>query len=195
MEFRKFSDNARRLLRLGLGGAIASALLLLGMPEASAQVSTGGFVRTNSGIGVHVRARPGLTTIIGGYEDGEFVRLTTRRQFADGFTWAELADRSGWVATQYLVLDGSNIGGPGGGNILIPNGSTTGGPYVVAVPGDSFTRLDGVRRYAPIARVEQSSQGSFIHAGGFGNRSDAEALATLLRTAGYDARVTYRRFY
>ncbi len=63
-------------------------------------------------------------------------------------------------------------------------------PYVVAVPGR--TRLADVQRYVSDANLQSSRLGSFICAGSFARRSEANRRAGLLRHAGFDAQVAYR---
>jgi len=147
-------------------------------------------VRTPSGTGINVRSQPNGTPV-GGIDESTRVTLTNRRAQAGGLEWAELSG-GGWVSTEYLVSSGS--GGGTGIITAIPVGNQITGPYVVSVPGDSANRLALIRQVAPSARIDRSNQGNFIHAGGFGSRSDAEVLATVLRNSGLNARVTYRRY-
>ncbi|GAB4142579.1 MAG: hypothetical protein Fur0046_19170 [Cyanobacteria bacterium J069] len=141
-------------------------------------------VRTNSGIGVIVRDRPnGFQT--GGLDEGQRVRLTGRREFAGGINWAELADRSGWVASEYLVP--FSIGGP-----TYPGGpGYYGGPYRVAIPGNSDELLFQVRRFAPNAYRDSDARGRFINAGSYRDYGAAAAENQRLRNLGLDARVIY----
>jgi len=164
--------------------------------------ATTAVVRTSSGIGVNVRNTPNGAQV-GGVDDGTRVSLTGATEFAGGRQWAQLVG-GGWVATEFLVEDGSIGGGgtfPGGGGgflppiATLPAPSIIEGPYVVAVPGGSRQDLARAQQISRVARIDTSSQGSFINAGGYSSREDAEALAAILRFNGLDARVTFRRYY
>jgi peptidoglycan hydrolase-like protein with peptidoglycan-binding domain len=67
---------------------------------------------------------------------------------------------------------------------------TRGGRYVVVVPGGNDTLLE-VRRYVNNARLQNSRRGSFVNAGQFSNRNEAESLSYRLRAQGFDARVSH----
>ncbi|MEO1147915.1 MAG: peptidoglycan-binding domain-containing protein [Cyanobacteria bacterium J06638_22] len=158
---------------------------------------TSAVVRTASGIGVNVRNEPNGSEVAG-IDDGTRVQLTGDTEFAGGRQWSELLG-GGWVATDFLVFDGVGGGGTfpgiGGGSAILPAASRTEGPYIVAVPGGSRRDLERARQVSWAARLDTSSQGTFINAGGYSSRDDAEALAALLRFNGLNARVTYRRYY
>ena len=63
--------------------------------------------------------------------------------------------------------------------------------YVVVVPlGDNDT-LSKVRQLVPQAFQADSPLGAYVNAGNFRDRSDAEKLSRMLRSQGFDARVTY----
>ncbi|MBW4661622.1 MAG: peptidoglycan-binding protein [Drouetiella hepatica Uher 2000/2452] len=76
-------------------------------------------------------------------------------------------------------------GGSGGGDIGY-------GPYVVVVPGSSSDRLAAVNRVAPGAAYDEAGRGSFINAGRFSSRSNAESLSDRLKDVGLPARVDFR---
>jgi hypothetical protein len=64
-------------------------------------------------------------------------------------------------------------------------------PYVVAVPGREDVTLEAVRQCVPDAFLTKSRLGSYIRAGAFPHRSDAEKLSRHLRSLKLDARVMY----
>jgi hypothetical protein len=66
-------------------------------------------------------------------------------------------------------------------------------PYVVVVPNQSVTALDIAKKYNNHAFLAQHRLGTFIYAGGFAKRQQAECLSNLLRDHGLDARVVYFR--
>lgn len=148
--------------------------------------SRSAIVRTSSGIGVNVRNEPNGTPV-GGVDDGTRVSLTGRQQSAGGLTWAELAG-GGWVATDFLRFEGG-VGGPSD-----PVGFGQ-GRYVVAIPGDDLRDLRTARRFVPGSFRDSVNQGSFINAGGYDSRSQAEDLVDRLRDEGLDARLTVRRLW
>lgn len=178
------------LRALGLGYLVDS-----GFGGGGSSDGTSAIVRTFSGIGVNVRNEPNGRSVAG-IDDGTRVELTGATAFAGGRQWSQIVS-GGWVATEFLVFDGSS---GGGGSIFppvvtLPSASDLQGPYVVAIPGGSQRDLERARQISRVARLDTSSQGSFINAGGYSSRDDAEALASLLRFNGLDARVTYRRYY
>ncbi len=67
-----------------------------------------------------------------------------------------------------------------------------GAPYVVVVPDSNGRILSEMQRrgYTNL-RPEDSRLGSFINAGEFSNRGQAEDLSARLRNAGFDARVAF----
>jgi len=64
--------------------------------------------------------------------------------------------------------------------------------YVVVVPGNAPTLLARVRGLRPDASLDRSNRGSYIRAGSFTRRSEAERVSRQLRQSGLDARVAYR---
>jgi hypothetical protein len=64
-------------------------------------------------------------------------------------------------------------------------------PYVVVVPDKSDKMLNLVRSYIADAFLAQHRLGTYIYAGGFSKREQAECLSHLLRSQGLDARVVY----
>ena len=75
---------------------------------------------------------------------------------------------------------------------ILPGDSLSEGPYVVAVPGSSSTRLSVVRRIVPTAKLDDAGRGSFINAGGYSTRSGAEEISDRLKDIGLPARVDFR---
>ncbi|AFY68253.1 hypothetical protein [Geitlerinema sp. PCC 7407] len=67
--------------------------------------------------------------------------------------------------------------------------------YVVIVPAarQEAATLAAVRRCVPDAFRTSAKMGTYVNAGAFERRSDAEDLAELLRLRGLDARVVYAR--
>ena len=65
--------------------------------------------------------------------------------------------------------------------------------YVVVVPGRRESLLIDVRRYVPDAFMTSSRLGSYVHAGAFENRGDAESLSMQLRACKIRSRVVYFR--
>lgn len=64
--------------------------------------------------------------------------------------------------------------------------------YIVIVPLKDNQLIYEVQRYAPQAFIAKSGRKQFVHAGAFSSRDQAESLAYLLRSNGFDARVDYR---
>ncbi|MFZ4666944.1 MAG: peptidoglycan-binding protein [Prochlorotrichaceae cyanobacterium] len=64
-------------------------------------------------------------------------------------------------------------------------------PYVVAVPNRG-SAIEDVQEFLPGAYVAASQRGSYVYAGSFANRQQAEALSAKLRSEGLDARVAFR---
>jgi peptidoglycan hydrolase-like protein with peptidoglycan-binding domain len=65
-------------------------------------------------------------------------------------------------------------------------------PFIVAVPDRNSDTLITVRQFNPNAFLAGSRRGSYIYAGGFVRREDAESFSRSLRQQGLDARVVYR---
>ena len=65
--------------------------------------------------------------------------------------------------------------------------------YVVIIPGRRDDLLERVRRYVPDAFLSSSRLGSYIHAGAFESRREAETLSKQLRACRIRARVVYFR--
>ena len=65
--------------------------------------------------------------------------------------------------------------------------------YVVIIPGRRDDLLEQVRRYVPDAFRSSSRLGSYIHAGAFESRREAETLSKQLRACRIRARVVYFR--
>lgn len=64
--------------------------------------------------------------------------------------------------------------------------------YVVVVPlGDNNNTLYQIRQLVPQAFQDDSPLGPYVNAGSFRDRSDAEELSKMLRSRGFDARVSY----
>lgn len=132
------------------------------------------------------------------------VRYFQRQQnlvYVDGIAGPEtlvqlgLNNLAGNGSSPYYPPNVGNVPGSGyiGGNL--PGGGSGGGdrtfPYVVVVPGNDSSLLSQVRRYVPSAYVDEAKPGSFIRAGSFIQRTDAEQLTDVLRNNGFDARVAY----
>ena len=62
--------------------------------------------------------------------------------------------------------------------------------YVVVIPGD-YNTLVQVQQYRSNARPDEDRRGSYVNAGSFDNRNEAESLSHLLQVLGFDARVEY----
>ena len=62
--------------------------------------------------------------------------------------------------------------------------------YVAIVPGD-YNTLVQVKQYISGASWNEDRRGSYVNAGAFGNRDEAESRSHLLRVLGFDARVEY----
>lgn len=87
-------------------------------------------------------------------------------------------------------------------NTLPPLGSTSpqvaaapevsGFPYIVAVPVKTGATLAEVRQAAVNAFLAGSKRGTYIQAGAYGSREDAERATRILRDSRLDARVVYR---
>jgi peptidoglycan hydrolase-like protein with peptidoglycan-binding domain len=65
-------------------------------------------------------------------------------------------------------------------------------PYVVAIPQRTQEDLMTVMRLSPGAFVAGSQRGTYINAGSYSNRADAETVTEALRQQGLDARVIFR---
>ncbi len=70
--------------------------------------------------------------------------------------------------------------------------SVTGYPYIVAVPVKTGATLVEVRQTSANAFLAGSKRGTYIQAGAFTNREDAERATRILRDRRLDARVVYR---
>ncbi len=177
----------------------------------SVSVNTG-VVSTNSGIGLNVRSGPGLRfPVIGGADDGNFMPLVGETVFSDGYAWRRVAT-GGWAASDFVSANGTvNVSWSNGNCWQACGGDSqpidrpisvtppmvrppisAPGPYVAAVPGGQAT-LNQVRRYVPSAQLDRAREGSFVNAGNFATHDGAQALASYLRTTGFDARVIYGR--
>lgn len=171
-----------------------------------------GVVATASGIGLNVRSGPGLSyPVIGGAYDGTLLELQGPTRAADGYTWREIST-GGWVATEYVTGDStvdvaydacgrpvavSACGGPAEtAPVIRPIAyrpvAASSGAYVAAVPGSSPETLARVRRVVRGAYVDRAREGSFVNAGGYPDYDGANALVSLLRAQGLDARVIYK---
>ncbi|MCU0566596.1 MAG: peptidoglycan-binding protein [Oculatellaceae cyanobacterium Prado106] len=85
---------------------------------------------------------------------------------------------------EYLIERGELASNPG----ALP----TGGPYVVAIPGDDPAVLERTQRFvAGAISDENSERGSFINAGEYFQRDTAESVSRELRDAGLPARVEF----
>lgn len=205
----------------GLSLAIATAGLGITANPGGAQVVyferpvsvsvESGVVSTNSGIGLNVRSGPGLRfPVIGGADDGNFLRLVGAPVSADGYTWQRVST-GGWVASEYVNGNGvvnvsfnngclRQISACGGDSepiarpqppILRPI-SVAGGGYTVAVPGSDARTVMQVRQFVPGAFVDSAREGRFVNAGGFSDYEAAKSMSYLLRSNGMDARVIYK---
>lgn len=67
--------------------------------------------------------------------------------------------------------------------------ATNRGAYIVAVPVRGNDTLMQVQTYIPQAILDRSRRGSFVNAGVFRNRYDAESISNSLKARGLDARV------
>ncbi|MDX2215023.1 MAG: peptidoglycan-binding domain-containing protein [Oculatellaceae cyanobacterium bins.114] len=65
-------------------------------------------------------------------------------------------------------------------------------PYVVVIPSNNQAELFQAQQLSPDAYITRSRLGTFIRAGSFPRRSEAEDLSRSLRREGLDARVAYR---
>jgi cell division protein FtsN len=64
-------------------------------------------------------------------------------------------------------------------------------PYVVAIPARRDDLLYQVQEIVPTAFLTDSRRGTYVQAGAFPMRSQAQALSRELRDQGFDARVVY----
>ncbi|HEY9644806.1 MAG TPA: peptidoglycan-binding protein [Chroococcidiopsis sp.] len=65
--------------------------------------------------GVRVRANPGISAeVIDSYDNGQTVSLTGETVGRDGYTWARLSGRDGWVAREFLSSGGATAARPTG---------------------------------------------------------------------------------
>lgn len=69
---------------------------------------------------------------------------------------------------------------------------TSGAPYIVAVPVKTGGSLAEVRRVLSDAFLAGSKRGTYIQAGAYASREDAEQATQVLRSRRIDARVVYR---
>ena len=65
--------------------------------------------------------------------------------------------------------------------------------YVVVVPGRRESLLTEVRRYIPDAFMTSSRLGSYVHAGAFDSRDEAEILSMRLKACKIRSQVVYFR--
>jgi hypothetical protein len=65
--------------------------------------------------------------------------------------------------------------------------------YIAAVPAVASNQflLARVRQYIPSAFIANSGRGTYIHAGAYQNRDEAESVSRYLRSQGLDSRVLY----
>lgn len=195
---------------LGVTAEQGAAQVIYRERPVSVAVDTG-VVFTNSGIGLNVRSGPGLRfPIIGGADDGNFMPLVGETVFADGYAWRRVGT-GGWAASDFVTGDGTvNVSWSNSGCWQACGGDQStdrpvsfpppvvrppiaaAGPYVAAVPGGQAT-LNQVRRYVPSAQLDRAREGAFVNAGSFATHDGAQALASYLRTTGFDARVIYGR--
>lgn len=81
-----------------------------------------------------------------------------------------------------LINSAASFGSGGSGSSSLP--------YVVVVPGNSaLARVQAIR---PGAYTARSDRGTYIFAGSFTQRSEADRVSRQLRDRGLDARVAYR---
>lgn len=98
-----------------------------------------------AGIGVNVRSGPGLShRVIGTRSFGQTVRINDQRVRANGYTWAQLADQSGWLVTSALSI-GDSGGNGGGGGVTSARVIASIGANVRIAPG--FTRIIGGKAF------------------------------------------------
>ncbi|TAE54137.1 MAG: hypothetical protein EAZ76_10370 [Nostocales cyanobacterium] len=76
---------------------------------------------------------------------------------------------------------------------VIVIGNVSEKPYVVVVPGNSQQLLTQIRKYIQDAFLTQNRLGTYIYAGGYKNRFQAQCWTNLLNSQGIDARVVYFR--
>ncbi len=76
------------------------------------------------------------------------------------------------------------------GNVIVI-GRVPNHRYVVVVPGKSDKLLNTVRNYIANAFMAHHRLGTYVYAGGFSQRQDAECVSLFLRSHGLDARVVY----
>ncbi|HEY9644804.1 MAG TPA: SH3 domain-containing protein [Chroococcidiopsis sp.] len=102
-------------------------------------------------------------TVVGSYGYGDSVQVTSERKTGSGYTWAKLANRSGWVATSFLSSSSSG----GGGN----PGTGTAGTYTV-------TSGDGI-----VVRSSASTSSTII--GSYGYRDSVQVTSERRTGSGY----------
>jgi hypothetical protein len=167
-------------VRKGLLSLVAIASVLSIAPKALADLSFGD-------TGSEVR---NLQIALGISPDGVFGRDTEsavlRFQRQCGL------EVDGIAGTQTLSALASNSCLADGFQPIRPGDSLSEGPYVVAVPGSSNDRLSAVRQVVPGAVLDDSGRGSFINAGGYRSRSDADAISDRLKDLGLPARIDFR---
>ncbi len=112
-------------------------------------------------------------------------------------------EANGFVDYQtWQALGLNNPGGYPGNSDGYPNLSGNGGNppewtpgsenrYVVIVPIRGYDTLSRVRRYVPSAFPADSRLGTYVNAGQYNSRSEAEKQSEYLRSQGLDARVEY----
>ncbi|HEY9625826.1 MAG TPA: peptidoglycan-binding domain-containing protein [Coleofasciculaceae cyanobacterium] len=176
LQTRKMSSFAwRGLLSLA---AIASILSIAPRALALQFGDTGSDVsRLQSALGIRADGIYGSQTQAAVYSYQERCGLRI-----DGIAGTETL--SALAAGSCLALRPDEGGGGGGGVIN--------GPYVVVVPGSSSDRLAAVSRIAPDAFYDDAGRGSFINAGSYSSRSNAEDLSDRLKNVGLPARVDFR---
>ncbi len=108
--------------------------------------------------------------------------------------WQNFSDQS-YAQTPYCIDKNQNqfnisLNSDRQNNVTII-GKLPGNHYVVVIPGDSEKLLTTVKSYIADAFLAKDKRGTYIHAGGFKNRQEAECASNFLRSYSLDARVVY----
>ncbi|MBW4519889.1 MAG: SH3 domain-containing protein [Scytolyngbya sp. HA4215-MV1] len=121
------------------GGWVAANYLSVGGGNNSGGGTGSGSAGTFTVVassGLLLRSAPTVNSdVLGSYGYGETVSVTTKRQSADGYTWAQVSG-GGWIAADYLTAGGTST--PGGGT---GSGSTgTAGTFTVVASSGLILR-------------------------------------------------------
>jgi uncharacterized protein YgiM (DUF1202 family) len=115
---KRATANGMTWAQLSDGGWVAASYLAPGSGNSSGTGSTGsaGQYTVVASSGLLLRSAPTVnSTVLGSYGYGETISLTTKRQSADGYTWAEVAG-GGWVAADYVTAGAGSDPGSGTGS-------------------------------------------------------------------------------